>query len=348
MSETKTEDRKTIYIPKYNKFDSLISGFELILYYMHERARIPSNNMAGEKLSPQILEKRAKYRKLLAPLLRTDIKLPAENGFQEARQHIEHGGGLILYAPHIDQIDPLAAYLPLFDMAEAFRNAPLIYPLALHQGKLFGISVPKFTESRGVSTNLIVTESTIRKRTQKLERKISIAENSPFYSSEEAREQAIEKLKDKYPTLKKNDGFEDFAASAETALRNGGVVYSPVQPERASKLETPEEKPLGRLAMLIKRRRIQNVGILVVGMDVDHPNGYMKARGLNLGKRHEVTIGPFFTLEDAVLKAGGDPRNLDEFMVENVVTKLVNPSYLNTELDRRTGEKNYLERKQRK
>ncbi len=311
---------------------------------MLRNARIPSIMAGAEKLSSDILKRREMYRNIIAPFVKTDTNLPAENGFQEAKRHVENGGGLILYAPHLDQVDPLAAYLPLYDMAQVFRDAPLVYPLAQHQGKLFGISVPKFTHTGGVETKLIVTESTIRKRRAKLEKKVKSAQRSPFYTSEESRDKAIEQIKEKFKIPEKNEGFEEFAVSAEEALRNGGVVYAPVQPERAARLEIPEEKPLGRLALLIKRKKIPNIGILVVGMDVNHSNGYEKSRGLNLGKTHTVTIGPFFTLEDATKQAGKE-TNLDSFMVENVVSRLVNFSYLNPELGQKVGEQLYLERK---
>lgn len=306
--------------------------------------------MAGEKLSPQVLEKRAKYRRYLAPFVRTDINLPSNSGFQEAKRHVENGGGLILYAPHMDQVDPLVAYLPLYDLDQVFRDAPLVYPLAQHQGKLFGVNVPNFTEPKGVETKLIVTESTIKKRTKKLERKIKAVENSPFYSSPKAKQLALEKVKTSITIPEKNEGFEEFAKSAENALRNGGVVYAPVQPERSPKLEAPEEKPLGRLALLIKRKRIPNVAILVVGVTVDHPSrgGYNKARGLNIGKRHEVTIGPFLTIEDAVAQAGGDSRNLDQYMVEHVMAKLVPSDYLNPALQQKVSLDVYMERRARR
>lgn len=325
----------------------IISGSTPCLKPLSYHDRIPSLMAGGEKLSPNVLKRREIYRKVLAPFVRTDINLPTENGFQEARKHVENGGGLILYAPHLDQVDPLAAYLPLYDMAQIFKNAPLVYPLALHQGKLFGISVPKFTHSGGVETKLIATESTIRKRKAKLEKRVKREESSPFYTSKDSKAKAIEQVKDRIKVPEKNEGFEEFAAAAEEALRNGGVVYAPVQPERASKLEAPEEKPLGRLALLIKRKKIPNVGILIVGMDVDHSKGYEKARGLNLGKTHTVTIGPFFTLEQTVQLAGKE-TNLDAFKVENIVARLVNSSYLNPDMARRLGEKLYIETKERK
>ncbi|MGE5042368.1 MAG: hypothetical protein ACM3IJ_05715 [Candidatus Levyibacteriota bacterium] len=289
-------------------------------------------NLAGQEI-------REAWRRVLNPIVRTEVTPSEHTGLEEALTHVANGGSLILFSKHRSRIDPLAVLLALYNAADgALKGTQFEFPIGDHQKKLLGIDLAKVVEHAGVGINPIVTESTLKKRKAKINKKTLLSKIGPVQTPDAVRERLVHELPEE------NTGFVQFAASAESALKQGGVVYLPTQSERSPLLPDVKqgERTLGNMAALVKRKRIQHVGILFV--DVSTAAGDKKPDkkgGLDLFRLNRVKFGPFYTLEDAVARAG-KIQELDSWAVRDIMTELVDPRYLSPQLRELRAYRKYL------
>ena len=105
-----------------------------------------------------------------------------------------------------------------------------------------------------------------------------------------------------------------YAQQAVATLSAGGLVPLSPQAGRRPALVRPDMRPLSLLMAQARRRRVNDVALLPVGLGIHGESDYSleNAGGLNLGRLYEIGIGRAFTAEEAVNAAGGW-RNLDDW-----------------------------------
>lgn len=283
--------------------------------------------------TPDALRRRAKIKKVYERVFKNEVVNAESTGLQEASAHMESGGSIILYSRHRDRVDPMAVTLGLYNSHEVFANAPTVFPIGRHQVKFMGVDLAKICQFAGMSMNPIVTEGSIRKWHEKIDKgggRLRRLQPVPIPQG------LKEYLKGQLPA--KDEGHLQFTRAAEDALKNAGIVYIPTQSERAGLLHDARkgEKTLGGLAMLARRRRIQNVGVLFVDVSTDKGDkNPTKKGGIDAFRTNHVRFGNFYTLEDAVSQAGKEDT-LDAWAVEKMA-ELVNPTHIAPELKKRLG-----------
>ncbi len=282
------------------------------------------------RLSKKEIGTRNRLRHILTPLFNaSEIRLPKYSGLQEAIRQLKAGKGLVLFADHHDRMDPYVVMETMCQLDPEFASALMVTPIGDHQKDFLGIPLAPLAKGAGLFIKPIVTQGSIDKYKKRIEA-------NPKLSDEE-RSTLISQIP------RKNTGIGAFSDTSKRIIREGGVVYVPTQPERAELLEISDEKPLANLAGSMRRSKMEldSVGILFIGILEDNIEDYSKKGGLNAGRRHTLTVGPFYTFKSALALAG-DVRDLDEWAIVNILPNLVLHEYLSPELREKIASASYL------
>lgn len=285
-------------------------------------------------ISQSELAFRNKARFVLNPIFRGEVADRTETGlYGLAELRARTGMGAILYANHIDKVDPLVAMLQVVRNHPALESAEIVTPLAHHQ-RMDGIHLVGLSRRAGVYPMTIVTQNSRERYEEKAVKKARARKIGPI-TLRPGQEVDLSTL----PKL--GSGGIEFAQKATESLATGGLVYLPAQAERSGKLRLPDEKitndpderrkerPLGLLVAALEEQQLplDKIGLLPVGFSFRNNPSYEKKRGFNFGSTHIVRFGDFMTVQDAVNAAGGKKR-LDEWAIVHGLAPVVDRNYL--------------------
>ena len=216
-----------------------------------------------------------------APLLPSQI-VRDEGGLVEAEALVREGCGLIALMNHFSMRDSLEV-LRLLYARPALRSRPTVAPVAAqHAGKAIYL----------LADLLAVQLCPI---------------NSP--------EALAELGPDAPPAL----SALEYTQQAVAVLGRAGIVPLSPQAGRRPALVRPAMRPLSMLMVQARRKRVQKIAILLLGLGIRNESDYSLAHagGLNLGRVYEIQIGSTFTSEEA-LAAAGNWRALDDWALEQL------------------------------
>lgn len=295
-----------------------------------------------QPISDAELSFRNKARTVLTPVFRGEVvpeTLAALDALADHRNTT--GKGAIVFANHIDKVDPLIAMLQIVNSHEGLLNAEIVTPLAEHQ-RMDAIHLVDVSRKAAVHAKTIVTQNSRDKWESRIHRGNLLRKIGPVFTPPGYEELLIAEL----PKL--NTGGREFAKKASDSVATGGLVYLPTQAERSALLRLPseslkeapqkkrKERPLGLLVTSLRHDKIplDEVGLLCLGFSFEGNPDYAKKRGFNFGKKHIVKVGEFMTVAQAVKESGGI-ENLDEWAIVHGIAPLVDRNYLSPMVKRK-------------
>jgi len=211
--------------------------------------------------------------KRIADLIFPYHVLDEEGSMVKFEHMLNQGYGFIVIINHFSTRDSAQVLAHLLDN-QAVGPRPILAPVAYHQHN----SIVQFWSQRmAIELCPIVTART------------------------------VEALGDEYI---QGAGLAEYASLAMDCLRQGGVLLLAPQGGRQSTLGEPEGRPLGNLLALARRRGVEKVALMFIGLGYPGVADYSRKRvgGANIGKRYELRIGQTITTEEAIHLAGGRRR----------------------------------------
>jgi hypothetical protein len=219
----------------------------------------------------------------LSPFLRAEMT-DKFHSFDKAKKILKEGNGLIVVINHFSKKDPFQAIREIF-YHRVTDSKKLIAPIAYHMDhKVLHYLAPALDVTRKV----IVTRNTL----------------------DEGKNNGLEL----------NFGKKEYYADTIKLLRKGGIILLAPQATRMPNLGQPHNRAAGGILKFAQESEFTNFAFLFMGIGIKGIDDYStgKIRGLNLLKRYTVNIGPCLTSKEILEKAGGDFRNVDGIIYEEL------------------------------
>ena len=248
--------------------------------------------MSKSEIDPLAKTLRSTARTLLSPALRSEHR-PNSHSLARAEILLEQGYGLIVAFNHFSKRDPFQVLKEMFSN-KTILGKQIVSPIALHQSNE---SLIKIAASHGIRMHDIVTQDTLDTG--------------------------------KNRGLEKGEGLIEFTQDALDCLASGGIVMIPPQEGRRVALGPPERRTINTLLAQAKRRKIENIAVMTLGLGFANSSDYSK-RGFNSFRQYTVGIGHTFKMEELLAAAGGSGK-VDDFLYQELAIN-VPSDYLSPKL----------------
>ena len=231
------------------------------------------------------------------------------NGLPKAEGLSKDGHGIVVVFNHFSARDPVEILDFIFGNP-VMRHKPVLSPVAYHMYT----DREGFWETPGefldISFCPIVTEETMK-----------LGRNKG------------------YPL---GYGMKEYFEGAVTTLQKGGIVMAAPQGTRREFLGDSTKPIIGTLIAQTDHKKkkfietdheykkLDSYGLLFVGLGIKDANDYQKQNvgGLNPFKEYQLTIGPTFTKKEVMDAVGGEYREVDPWVFEQL-NKIVPTVYRN-------------------
>lgn len=237
-------------------------------------------------------------RRVLSKFFRTRIASGREN-LEEAAEFVEREGvGLSIKINHFSRSDPLQAMLAA-TMHPSFADRRIVAPIAAHQTLPKHVRFVERSMRVGVELFPVVTRNTI----------------------ERAR------AKGKAEGLSAGQGSMQYLSRAAEVLMHGGIDVSAPQGERQGYLKPFDGRPFATFVQMMRRRQVDNFGVLFLGFELEGVENYHNVRGFNVCREYSINFGKFFSRDSMLEAAGGRSADLDLWAWEQLAS-VTSPSYV--------------------
>lgn len=228
---------------------------------------------------------------VLSPVFRSE-RTDNDHGIDKAKEVLRQGNGLIIIINHFSLKDPPLAINEVLRHTE-MSNKKVISPVAYHMDKKLYHWLGKMI---GVTLKPIVTKNTVKE------------------GKNNGREL--------------NDGMKEYSSGAIRLLKEGGIVILAPQGTRMSHLGQRDNPTVGTLMATARRNGLENFAFLFIGFSIEGVDDYSgkKVRGFNPLRKYGINIGACLTSEEMLTRAGGDFRNVDAVIFEEL-RKVVPSNY---------------------
>lgn len=272
-------------------------------------------------INPRQARMRRRLGVMLRPVLRQEIIHTEENGLQRAMEAAREGVGTLILWNHFSERDGFDVAKRIVVQTPELVTRLNVFPVAQHQDRW---PLPWLEAHGAFQYPFIVTSDTYKKVHEMLN------DGREFIVLNEKGE--LEKIKDdgtQYLDL--SDGKGKFLDLSSEAFSRGGSVSVSFQGGRASNLYLGEQDTVGFFLASMKRSKVANFGVLLVGVGDEKIKDYSKksSKGPRPFKKTTVKIGPYFTLDELMSNpdVNGNRRNVDVFIRRQFVP-LVPDAYL--------------------
>ena len=228
---------------------------------------------------------------VLSPFLRAEVT-DEHRSFDKAKKILKEGNGLIVVINHFSKKDPFQAIREIF-CHRVTDSKKLIAPIAYHMDhEVLHYLAPALDVTR----KLIVTRNTV----------------------DEGKNNGLEL----------NCGKKEYYADSIKLLRKGGIILLAPQATRMPNLGQPHNRAAGGILKFAQESEFTNFAFLFMGIGIKGIDDYSteKIRGFNLSKKYTVNIGSCLTSTEILKKAGGNFRNVEAVIYEEL-GKVVPPNY---------------------
>ena len=232
-----------------------------------------------------------------------DILLPdtieQKENLRAAERLMQEGFGLVVLMNHFSKRDAADVIKGILFRSQTIRDRPIIAPIAYHQKKPW---VDVLGNIYQVKLRSIVTQDTIDRG-----------------------------LNDGLPL---NHGLQQFINDGLEIIGKGGTIVIAPQTKRMERLVPPQFPAIGYLAMQAKRRGINNVAYLFIGVGIPGVANYSEETvgNINILRRYSLRVGVTLTQQALYEEAEGDARNIDA-VVTNHLASVVPPAYRSPDID---------------
>lgn len=249
-------------------------------------------------LSEAQIRQRRRYRTVLSKIFRIRVASGRDNLEEAAEFTKREGAGVSIKINHFSRTDPLRAIFAA-TIHPTFADKRMVAPIAAHQTLPEWLRFVERSKSCGVELFPIVTKNTL----------------------------ARARAKGKAEGLSVGQGSMQYLNRAAEILKRGGVDISAPQGERQAYLEPFDGRPFSTFVQMMRRKKVDNFGVLFVGFELEDVDNYQKASGLNVTRTYSVNFGNFYT-RDAMLKAvDGKIADLDLWAWDQLAS-VSSPAYL--------------------
>jgi hypothetical protein len=224
----------------------------------------------------RIVAQRKRAERFLRILLPTKIH-DAYGSLKEAHEHVDSGRGLLIISNHFGLRDGPQVFSCIPAKDDSMLTKTWTAPIAKHQYPVAHL-LDTILHSH-LDLKPVVTPDTKRK----------------------------------FPDTRLGQGLKEYVDEAMITLSTGGILVLFPQAERQSYLGVAGEdtKAMSLLVNRTSKAHIDNYVILPIGFSMSGVTDYEKAKGPNIGKTYDVSVGRLWTKEEMLSDARCSGLSID-------------------------------------